>query len=125
MKKAQGAPAGNRNAAKQKSQSATFVDTAKNLAAEYGVHRATIIRDGQRAEFVERLAEQNPEEAGARGGVSKSQSGTCLTTGSNYPSEGVGRISTALIGIPFRHAFAFFRSCSAFETDIEKLRNKT
>ena len=49
-KKAQGAPAGNDNASKQKCQSDTVVsDTAARIALEQGVSRRTVIRDGKRA----------------------------------------------------------------------------
>lgn len=63
-KKSKGAPAGNVNASKQKSQSATVVpDTATALGKQHGVSRATIIRDGKRAEAIEKLAETDPENA--------------------------------------------------------------
>ena len=41
---------------RSKSQSATLIDTASEIAAAHGVHRATIIRDGKRAEAIDRLA---------------------------------------------------------------------
>ena len=39
------------------------VNTAKALAGEHGVNRATIIRDGKRADAIERLAVTAPEKA--------------------------------------------------------------
>lgn len=33
-----------------------MIDTASEIAAAHGVHRATIIRDGKRAEAIDRLA---------------------------------------------------------------------
>lgn len=41
------------------------VNTAKALAGEHGVNRATIIRDGKRADAIERLAVTAPEQAKA------------------------------------------------------------
>lgn len=37
---------------RSKSQSATLIDTASEIAAAHGVHRATVIRDGKRAEAI-------------------------------------------------------------------------
>jgi N6-adenosine-specific RNA methylase IME4 len=41
------------------------VDTATALAEKHGVSRATVIRDGKRAEALDKLAETKPEEAKA------------------------------------------------------------
>jgi N6-adenosine-specific RNA methylase IME4 len=51
--------------ARSLSQSATSLDTAAVLAEKHGVHRATIIRDGKRAEFFEELQRIAPDEARA------------------------------------------------------------
>jgi len=65
-KKTQGAPAGNDNAGKQRSQTATVVlDTATTIAKKAGVHRATVLRDAKKYEAVEKLAETKPEVAQA------------------------------------------------------------
>ena len=49
-----------------KSQNATCLpDTATAIAKAHGVHRATIIRDGKRAEALDKLAVDMPEEAQA------------------------------------------------------------
>jgi hypothetical protein len=42
---------------KSKSQSDTLIDTATAIATRHGVSRATIIRDGKRAEAIEKLAD--------------------------------------------------------------------
>ena len=48
------------------------VDTATALAEQHGVSRATIIRDGKKAEALDKLAETKPEEAKAvRDGVKR------------------------------------------------------
>ena len=44
---------------------APHIDTAADLAAQHGVHRATIIRDGKKAEALEKLAITAPEQAKA------------------------------------------------------------
>jgi N6-adenosine-specific RNA methylase IME4 len=60
------------NQHKQKSQSDTSADTATALAEQHGVSRATIIRDGKKAEALDKLAETKPEEAKAvRDGVKR------------------------------------------------------
>ena len=41
----------------------TRLDTATTLAQQHGVSRATVIRDGKRAEAIEKLAETQPEQA--------------------------------------------------------------
>ena len=41
----------------------TRLDTATTLAQQHGVSRATVIRDGKRAEAIEKLAESQPEQA--------------------------------------------------------------
>lgn len=62
-KKAQG---GDRKSVEiSKSQNATLIDTAADLGKAHGVHRATIIRDGKRADAIERLAVTAPEQAKA------------------------------------------------------------
>ncbi len=48
-----------------KSQSDTSGDTASVLAAQHGVSCATVIRDGKRAEAIEKLAAIEPEQARA------------------------------------------------------------
>lgn len=53
------------NQFKQKSQSDTSADTATTLGAQHGVSRATVIRDGKRADAIEKLAETHPEQAKA------------------------------------------------------------
>ncbi|MHB8521017.1 MAG: hypothetical protein ACYDH9_09680 [Limisphaerales bacterium] len=63
MKKLQGGTGANQF--KQKSQSDTSADTASAIAAKHGVSRATVIRDGKRAEAIDKLAETKPEEAKA------------------------------------------------------------
>ncbi len=40
-------------------------DTATALAKQHGVSRATVIRDGKRAEALDKLAEVEPEKAQA------------------------------------------------------------
>jgi site-specific DNA-methyltransferase (adenine-specific) len=52
LKKAAGAPVGNRNAAGQLPQNEEVVSTAQKLAKQHGVSKATIERDGQFAEAV-------------------------------------------------------------------------
>ena len=65
-KKAQGGQSGNKNAVKNEGcKVIPSFPTAKALAAQYGVHRSTIIRDGKRAEALERLAVTAPEKAQA------------------------------------------------------------
>lgn len=48
-----------------KLQSDTCLDTATAIADKHGVSRATVIRDGKRAEAIDKLAEIKPEEAEA------------------------------------------------------------
>jgi phage N-6-adenine-methyltransferase len=55
IKKKQGAPSGNDNAAKQSGQNVRFENTAEKLAGEHNVTEKTIRRDGQFAEAVEKL----------------------------------------------------------------------
>jgi hypothetical protein len=53
--KAHGGQSGNKNAVKNEGcKVIPSFPTAKALAAQYGVHRSTIIRDGKRAEAIER-----------------------------------------------------------------------
>jgi len=61
-KKSHGAEPGTKRV---KSQSETLQDTATAIAEKHGVSRATVIRDGKRAEAIEKLAETMPEEAQA------------------------------------------------------------
>jgi len=51
--------------AASKSQNDTLIDTATALAEQHGVSRATIIRDGKKADALDKLAETKPEEAKA------------------------------------------------------------
>ena len=62
-KKAKGGDYGNQHTPKL--QSDTLPDTATALANQHGVSRATVIRDGKRAEAIEKLAETQPEQAQA------------------------------------------------------------
>lgn len=57
MKKAQGAPQGNKNATKQSSQNGNFVKTAERIAQEHGVNQATVRRAAKFAEEVEKTPE--------------------------------------------------------------------
>jgi N6-adenosine-specific RNA methylase IME4 len=50
---------------RSKSQTATLICAAEVIADKHGVHRATIIRDGKRAEFFDELQRVAPEEAQA------------------------------------------------------------
>ena len=59
-KKSHGAEPGTKRV---KLQNATLQDTATDLGLAHGVHRATIIRDGKRAEAIDRLAVTAPEKA--------------------------------------------------------------
>ena len=69
-KKKQGGTGANQHV--QKSQVDTSADTATALAEQHGVSRATVIRDGKRAEAIEKLAETQPEQAQAvRDGVKR------------------------------------------------------
>lgn len=69
-KKAQGGD--RKSEAVSKLQSDTLIDTATALANQHGVSRATVIRDGKRAEAIEKLAETQPEQAQAvRDGVKR------------------------------------------------------
>jgi hypothetical protein len=62
-KKSKGGDYGNQHT--PKSQSDTLPDTATALAEQHGVSRATVIRDGKKAEALEKLAKTNPEAAKA------------------------------------------------------------
>ena len=62
-KKAKGGDYGNQHTPKL--QSDTLPDTATALANQHGVSRATVIRDGKRAEAIEKLSETQPEQAQA------------------------------------------------------------
>ena len=66
-KKPIGAPLGSSNASKIKGDkvSPLIPKTSKALAAQYGVSDRTIIRDGKRADAIERLAVTAPEQAKA------------------------------------------------------------
>lgn len=64
-KKTQGSNNQHVQAKSEKSQSDTFQDTASSLAEVHGVSRATIIRDGKKAESIEKLATTAPEQAKA------------------------------------------------------------
>lgn len=64
-KKAQGAQEGNDNAGKNKVPNLGTLNTAEKLAHQHGVSKNTIIRDGKRAEAIEKLAVTNPEAAKA------------------------------------------------------------
>ncbi|CAB4149083.1 MT-A70-like [uncultured Caudovirales phage] len=66
-KKPIGAPLGSSNASKIKGDkvSPLIPKTSKALAAQYGVSDRTIIRDGKRADAIERLAVTAPEKAKA------------------------------------------------------------
>ena len=61
-KKSHGAEPGTKRV---KLQNATLQDTATDLGMAHGVHRATIIRDGKRADAIDRLAVTAPEKAQA------------------------------------------------------------
>lgn len=56
-KKAEGAPVGNKNAAKQLAHNGPVVTTANKLAAEFKVSKNTIKRDAEFAEAVDTIAE--------------------------------------------------------------------
>lgn len=60
-KNRRGAPIGNVNASKQRSQSDTFEDTAERIAKESGVSRATVHRDHKKYLALEELKKTNPE----------------------------------------------------------------
>ena len=55
VKKSQGAPSGNSNAAKQTDQNDPVVSTADKLATDYGISPATVKRAGQYADAVETI----------------------------------------------------------------------
>jgi N6-adenosine-specific RNA methylase IME4 len=61
LKRAQGAPLGNANAAKQSGQNVHFERTAERLAREHGVDEKTIRRDGAFANAVDRAGALDPD----------------------------------------------------------------
>jgi len=69
LKKARGAPPGNKYAAKQSGQNVHSVKTAQRLAREHGVDEKTIRRDGQFADAVEKTRALDPDidRKGVRG----------------------------------------------------------
>ena len=84
-----------------KSQSDTLPDTATSIADQHGVSRATILRDGKRAEALDRLAEEKPDEAQAvRGADLTETSFTADPARQNLAKKPAGKLECVAIQAP-------------------------